>query len=84
MARLQPGGGKAALAKVPSPALPDEIVTRAKTGFGVPTGVWMNAMASGVDTTQPDTAKGLVSRRWSNVIMSNIGAANEEPKKQAA
>ena len=40
--RLMPGAGKAALANAPTVPLPDEIVSRAKTGFGVPTGAgWM-------------------------------------------
>jgi asparagine synthase (glutamine-hydrolysing) len=34
MGGLTPGAGKTALAKAPS-SLPNEIVTRAKTGFGV-------------------------------------------------
>src|ERR1700722_11390503 len=37
---LTPGAGKTALAKAPTVPLPDEIVTRAKTGFNVPTGDW--------------------------------------------
>ena len=35
--------GKEALAKAPTIPLPAEIVARAKTGFAVPTGAWMNA-----------------------------------------
>ena len=42
---LKPGSGKAALAKSPATALPDEIVNRAKTGFVVPTGAWMKAVS---------------------------------------
>jgi len=38
---LVPGEGKAALARSPLLPLPEEIVARAKTGFGVPTGAWM-------------------------------------------
>ena len=38
--RIRPGEGKVALAGAPSHALPEEIVARAKTGFGVPTGAW--------------------------------------------
>ena len=37
---LKPGAGKAALALAPRLPLPDEIVSRAKTGFGVPTSAW--------------------------------------------
>ena len=36
---LTPGAGKAALANAPTLPLPAEIVTRAKTGFSVPTGI---------------------------------------------
>ncbi len=42
---LLPQAGKAALAQAPTLPLPDEIVARAKTGFGVPTGAWMDTAA---------------------------------------
>jgi hypothetical protein len=44
----------------------------------------MDALASGMEAVQSDAAKGLVSRRWSNVVMSKTNAANEELKKRAA
>jgi asparagine synthase (glutamine-hydrolysing) len=69
---LTPGAGKAALAKAPTVPLPDEIVTRAKTGFGVPTSAWMDAAArdgSG-STGRAAEAKGLVSRRWSQAVLN--------------
>ena len=72
---LTPGVGKAALAEAPAVPLPNEIVTRAKSGFGVPTGAWMNAAAgkaSGPIGRVPE-AKGLVSRRWSRAVLN--GAA---------
>ena len=56
---LAPQTGKAALAKAPTLPLPSEIVARAKTGFGVPTGAWMNA-ASGkaaVAATRPSARR---------------------------
>src|SRR6266478_2952829 len=68
---LTPGAGKAALADAPAVPLPNEIVTRAKSGFGVPTGAWMNAAASeglGAIGCVPE-AKGLVSRRWSRMVL---------------
>src|SRR5882762_9630667 len=68
---LKPGAGKAALAEAPTLPLPNEIVTRAKSGFGVPTGVWMNAAAGeglGAIGYVPE-AKGLVSRRWSRTVL---------------
>ena len=42
---LAPGAGKGALARVTTVPLSDEIVTRAKTGFSVPTSAWMDATA---------------------------------------
>src|SRR5260221_3205915 len=70
---LGAGAGKAALAKAPSRPLPDEIVTRAKTGFGVPTGRWIaSATACRGAGVEP---KGLVSRRWSRVVLASSDKA---------
>jgi asparagine synthase (glutamine-hydrolysing) len=83
---LTPGVGKAALAKAPTVPLPDEIVTRAKTGFSVPTGDWMNA-AIGRGLDPPGRAaepKGLVSRRWSRAVLNSIQQANAQPQLQAS
>ena len=83
---LMPGAGKAALAKAPSVPLPDEIVTRAKTGFNVPTGDWMNTAArerSG-STGQAPEAKGLVSRRWSRAVLNGMAPANAQPQLHAS
>jgi asparagine synthase (glutamine-hydrolysing) len=69
---LGPQTGKAALASAPSIALPAEIVARAKTGFGVPTGVWMNVAAGkgGIAVRdRPLGARGLMSRRWSQTVL---------------
>ena len=65
---LKPGVGKAAFARAPSVPLPDEIVARAKTGFAVPTGAWMNAAAGAAApaTERASAAAGLVSRNWSH------------------
>jgi asparagine synthase (glutamine-hydrolysing) len=73
---LSQGEGKAALANAPSLPLPDEVVTRAKTGFGVPTGAWMNAAAAraGATAQAPET-KGLASRRWSNAVLDHLNLA---------
>jgi asparagine synthase (glutamine-hydrolysing) len=70
---LGAGSGKAALARAPSRPLPEEIVTRAKTGFAVPTGSWMASAAArrGVGV-EP---KGLVSRRWSRVVLASSDKA---------
>ena len=74
---LGAGAGKAMLAKAPSLALPDDIVMRAKTGFGVPTGAWMVAAAA--RQTGVVEPKGLVSRRWSRVVL----AGSEKPLRKA-
>jgi asparagine synthase (glutamine-hydrolysing) len=70
MSKLEPGAGKAALARAPSIPLPEEVVSRAKTGFGVPTGAWMEA-ASQLKRSSEGVRerKGLVSRRWSRVVL---------------
>lgn len=72
---LVPGEGKAALASAPSAPLPDEIVRRAKTGFGVPTKRWMDAVASAPKPGIGQETKGLASRRWSQVVLA--GTSNE-------
>ena len=72
---LAPGDGKVAVARVPAVPLPEETVMRAKTGFGVPTGAWLDASArelTGSTIRQADT-KGLVSRRWSQVVLNRAG-----------
>ena len=74
---LGAGAGKGMLAKAPSLALPDDIVMRAKTGFGVPTGAWMVAAAA--RQTGVVEPKGLVSRRWSRVVL----AGSEKPLRKA-
>jgi len=64
--------GKAALAAAPVTPLPNEVVTRAKSGFGVPTSEWLNAFtgeASGSMVPKPEP-KGIVSRRWSQVVLN--------------
>jgi asparagine synthase (glutamine-hydrolysing) len=69
---LAPQTGKEALAKAPNVPLPAAIVTRAKTGFAVPTGAWMNAAtgkAALVVGGSPLEAKGLTSRRWSRTVL---------------
>jgi asparagine synthase (glutamine-hydrolysing) len=69
---LAPQTGKKALAKAPLVPLPEKIVSRAKTGFGVPTGAWMNAAAIKAAAPvrgRPREAKGLMSRRWSQTVL---------------
>jgi asparagine synthase (glutamine-hydrolysing) len=77
VARLVPGAGKAALANAPSLALPDAIVSRAKTGFGVPTGAWMNKASAKASHPGFDS-KGLTSRRWSQFVIGRVGAESAQ------
>ena len=71
IAGLKPGMGKAALAAAPSIALPPEIVSRAKTGFGVPTRAWM-AAAARANSEDVSETKGLTSRRWSRKVLETF------------
>jgi len=83
---LTPGAGKAALGKAPTVPLPDEIVSRAKTGFNVPTGDWMNAAAG--NGSKPKVvgleSKGLISRRWSRTVLNGVAPAKEQPLLHAS
>jgi asparagine synthase (glutamine-hydrolysing) len=79
------GVGKTALAKAPIVPLPDEIVTRAKTGFGVPTSGWMNAAAGALEpTSHVAAAKGLVSRRWSHAVLNGAAVASHRREARVA
>jgi asparagine synthase (glutamine-hydrolysing) len=73
IAGMAPGEGKAALAHAPSVPLPDEVLNRAKTGFGVPTGHWM-AAASGETraANDVDAPAGVTSRRWSRLVLGAV------------
>jgi asparagine synthase (glutamine-hydrolysing) len=76
IAKLEPGMGKAALAQAPFTPLPEAVVNRAKTGFGVPTGAWMAAASEpGKGVREP---KGLVSRRWSRIVLAGSGKLPRE------
>lgn len=67
---LAAGLGKRALAAAPNLALPDAIVSRPKTGFGVPTGRWL---ANVSDTA--NVSKGLSSRAWAGEVFKHWQAA---------
>ena len=71
IAALKPGMGKAALAAAPSIPLPPQIVSRAKTGFGVPTRAWMAAAARS-NREDAAEAKGITSRRWSRKVLETF------------
>ena len=80
VASLTPGAGKSALSKSPTRPLPDETLMRTKTGFGVPTGIWMAIAADkslGLNRVSRET-KGLISRRWSaKVLEAWLGETTE-------
>jgi asparagine synthase (glutamine-hydrolysing) len=74
--RFGGGAGKAALAGSPVTPLPDEIAHRAKSGFGVPTGRWMEQLVASderIDGTR--TSKGLASRQWAGYVAKSQGFA---------
>jgi hypothetical protein len=72
------GAGKAALANVPTLAVPNEIVNRAKTGFAVPTRAWMDAAAGANRLGTVYEPKGLVSRRWARVVLASLASELRE------
>ena len=66
------GAGKAALAAAPTTSLPNEVVARAKSGFGVPTGAWISSIIGDASSSighKPES-KGTVSRRWSQAVLN--------------
>lgn len=73
---LGAGEGKRHLAHAPRVPLPDELVSRAKTGFTVPTGRWMAGYGG---FGAQGATKGLVSRQWSGVVLSATDAAARSP-----
>lgn len=81
IATLQPGAGKAALGASPVHPLPAEIVSRAKTGFFVPTGAWMAEAAGRAMGAQAAPSKGLASRQWARKV---FGALTQATGQSAA
>jgi asparagine synthase (glutamine-hydrolysing) len=75
---LKRGSGKTALANAPSRSLPNRIMMRAKTGFGVPTGAWMALAAGNAVAAANAEPKGLVSRRWSRLVLAQSGSPLRE------
>jgi asparagine synthase (glutamine-hydrolysing) len=68
---LLPGEGKMALASAPTLTLPDKAVRRAKTGFNVPIGAWVDrAVRHG--SASGNESKGLASRHWSKVVLADF------------
>ncbi len=80
---LRPGEGKAALARAPSLPLPDDIVARAKTGFGVPTGAWMAKSLARKATMLAAAPKGFVSRDWSRLVLPSVLATGDKAEADA-
>ena len=76
MSALTPGAGKAALALAPQLPLSDEIVQRAKTGFGVPTAAW-TAWTTRQPAGNGDEPKGLTSRHWSRTVLAALNPPSE-------
>jgi asparagine synthase (glutamine-hydrolysing) len=78
MPALVPSVGKLALALAPSQRLPDEVLARAKTGFAVPTGAWMNGSVAQLERDWSESKvlenKGIVSRHWSRIVMREAAA----------
>lgn len=75
VARIVPGVGKAALANAPSLPLPEEILRRAKTGFGVPTSAWTKKVSMPPERASRIAAdsKGLTYRCWSQFVLGHAG-----------
>ena len=71
------GAGKAALAAAPTTPLPNEVVTRAKSGFAVPTGAWIKSVVGDASSSigQKPESKGIVSRRWSQAVLNGAALA---------
>jgi asparagine synthase (glutamine-hydrolysing) len=78
MGEIRPGVGKNALAAAPSQPLPDEIVARAKTGFGVPTSAWAGEALASSGLRSSGKSKGLTSRRWSQLVVKTAGQAGNK------
>jgi asparagine synthase (glutamine-hydrolysing) len=73
---LIPGAGKTALARAPSLPLPDEVVTRAKTRFEVPTAAWIAKAVRPTPVTCVGQSKDTVSRRWSRKVLAAFAPPN--------
>jgi asparagine synthase (glutamine-hydrolysing) len=62
---LTASAGKAALAAAPMVPLPATLVTRRKTGFGVPMGDWLGTARA---------SKGAASRAWGQEVLAHVTA----------
>ena len=66
--------GKAMLAASPLRPLPDEIINRAKTGFGIPIGNWNHKSMSTIDgkTRSTPAQGGVDSRQWAQSVAKAV------------
>lgn len=80
MAHLRGATGKEALGAAPRTELPKAIVRRPKSGFAVPTGLWMRETAERADL--PVQTKGLASRAWARFVYES--QVNEQNHLTAA
>ncbi|MBA2262317.1 MAG: asparagine synthase (glutamine-hydrolyzing) [Solirubrobacterales bacterium] len=62
------GAGKAMLAQAPVPMLPDAIVDRSKTGFGVPMASWLAPAATLLGETHASAVAADWPRRWAMTV----------------
>jgi asparagine synthase (glutamine-hydrolysing) len=74
IADLVPGTGKKSLAAAPSRPLPLSVVSRAKTGFSVPTGDWAGEQLKSHAVANPHS-KGQASRLWLRQVYGAISPA---------
>lgn len=83
--RLQPRAGKVALAAAPSRPLPEETVARAKTGFIVPTGIWMESRARRNDPpARHRLPHGIASRSLARYILEQYDPPRSSFVEEAA
>jgi asparagine synthase (glutamine-hydrolysing) len=68
VAEFASGTGKATLARAPAKRLPEDVIARAKSGFGVPIGSWMASRIAGAEPADTAEPRGLLSRRWSQAV----------------
>lgn len=71
--------GKQALGMAPRSPLPEKVTSRAKTGFGVPTGKWL-AKQVGKQRVEYST-KGSASRIWGRYILSLQDVSDARKRK---
>jgi asparagine synthase (glutamine-hydrolysing) len=62
--------GKRALALSPSRPLPDDIINRGKSGFGVPVGKWLDQLTGLQAPITSASNKGDASRAWARRLLS--------------